>query len=150
MVLVVSRVSMCNQNERLALQPAGIATDCDSVSVRVVPCPPSSAVQVPPCAGCAVPRGGVSVRVAPCRPSSAVQVPPCAGCAVPRWAITPVVAVHPVAPDSKPALASFWPEQLPGPPVGLAVGVGDGSPPPEQVGSAGWAGTLTASQAALT
>src|SRR5690242_13937494 len=122
MVLVVSRVSMCNQNERLALQPAGIATDCDSVSVRVVPCPPSSAV----------------------------QVPPCAGCAVPRCAITPVLAVHPVAPDSKPALASFWPEQLPGPPVGLAVGVGVGSPPPEQVGSPDWAGTLTASQAALT
>src|SRR5437762_1998785 len=55
------------------------------------------------------------------------------------------------APDSKPGLASFWPEQPPGLPVGVAVGVGVGvGVPLVQVASPDWAGTLTAFQAALT
>src|SRR5258707_1045440 len=31
--------------------------------------------------------------------------------------MTPVEAAHVVAPDSKPGLTSFWPEQVPPPPV---------------------------------
>ncbi len=36
-VVVVSAVSMCSQNDRVAWQPAGIVTDCEAVSVWVVP-----------------------------------------------------------------------------------------------------------------
>ena len=37
-VVVVSALSMCRQNDSVeAVQPAGIVTDCDSVSVCVVP-----------------------------------------------------------------------------------------------------------------
>ena len=52
--------------------------------------------------------------------------------------IRPVVPAHEAAPDSKPGLASTLP------PVGGGVVV------PPQVGSAGCAGTLTASHAVLT
>ena len=55
--------------------------------------------------------------------------------------IGPAVPVQVVAPDSKPGL----PRMLP--PGGGVVG---GVVVPPQVGSAVWAGTLTASQAALT
>src|SRR4029077_3844315 len=51
---------------------------------------------------------------------------------------TPAVAVQFTAPLSKPGLSSRF---VPPPPP---------PPPPPQVGSAAWAGTLTASQAALT
>ena len=36
------------------LVPAGIATDCDNVSVRRAPVPPSQAFHLPVCAGSAV------------------------------------------------------------------------------------------------
>ena len=36
-VVVVSAVSMWSQNVNVAAQPAGIVTDCESVSVWVVP-----------------------------------------------------------------------------------------------------------------
>src|SRR4051812_13070465 len=62
-----------------------------------------------------------------------------------------VLPLHDAAPDSKPGLSSFWPEQ---PPVGGGedggVEVGGGVVPVVQVGSADWAGTDTASHAALT
>ena len=92
MVVVVSAVSMCSQNDSVAWQPAGIVTDWDSVSVCVVPYPSSQAF----------------------------QVPEWVGWLEPFWPITPDVAVHDVVPDSKPGLASFWPglAQLPGGGVG--------------------------------
>ena len=40
---------------------------------------------------------------------------PACECA-PSVLITPLVAVQPVAPDSKPGLVSFWPEHEPPPP----------------------------------
>src|SRR3954468_4552017 len=96
----------------------------------------------------------LSALMKPVPASWAFQVPLRAGWVAPRWAMTPLVAVHAVLPDSKPGLASFWPVQSP-PPGGavgdaVAVGVGVGVAPPEQVGSPDWAGTLTASHAALT
>ena len=38
----------------------------------------------------------------------------------PYWPMTPAVAVHPVAPDSKPGFASFWPVPVQ-PPVPVTV-----------------------------
>jgi hypothetical protein len=35
--VAVSPVSMCSQQERVALQPPGMATGCESVSVRLLP-----------------------------------------------------------------------------------------------------------------
>src|SRR5581483_5328745 len=107
------------QKLTVAVQPAGIVTDCDSVSVWLVPYPSSQAAYVPPCAG------------------SPLEL---------CWPMTPLVAVHEAAPDSKPGLASFWPEQVPevGPELGLALGLADGvGEVPLQVGSPLCAGTLT-------
>src|SRR5256885_1502784 len=46
-VVVVSPVSMCSQNVRLAVQPAGTLTDWDSVSVWPLPYPSSQATNEP-------------------------------------------------------------------------------------------------------
>src|SRR5215469_4537980 len=89
-VVVVSAVSMCSQKLNVVfVHPAGIVTDCDSVSVWVVPYPSSQAYQVPLC-----------------------EVSP-----APFGLITPAVDDHGEAePVSKPGLPSNWvpdPEQPP-------------------------------------
>src|SRR5215218_2694619 len=102
-----------------------MVTDCWIASVCVVPYPSSHELYVP-------------VRAA--WPWLA------------HWPMEPVVPLQEVAPDSKPGLSSFWPEQLPvgGFDVGGFVVVGGGVVPPVHVGSPDWAGTLTAFQAFLT
>ena len=80
--------------------------------------------------------------------SHALYEPPCAAWPL-SVVMTPDEAVQLTLPDSKPGLASLLPEQPPDGGVVVAVGVGVGVPP-AQVGSPDWAGTLTASQAALT
>src|SRR5947209_4531386 len=94
---------MCSQNENVyVVHPAGTATDCDSVSVWVVPYPLSHAFQDPLCA------------------ASPVEL-----------SMTPELAVHGAAvPVSKPGLPSFCPaavQPVP-PPDGLIVQVNDVEP----------------------
>src|SRR3954447_25212660 len=73
---------MCSQNVSFALvQPAGIVTVCASVSVCAVPYPSSQAIRLPECAG---------------SEAEAAEM-------------TPAVAVHGAAADSKPGVPSFWP-----------------------------------------
>ncbi len=88
-VVVVSAVSMCSQNVNVAAHPAGIVTDCVSVSVWVVPYPSSHAFQLPEWAGSPV-----------------------------ELSMTPEDAVHGAAvPVSKPGLPSFCPGLLQPPPL---------------------------------
>src|SRR5262245_46266199 len=96
-IVVVSAVSMCSQKLNVVfVHPAGIVTDCDSVSVWVKPYPSSQAYQVLLC-----------------------EVSP-----APFGLITPAVEDHGAAePVSKPGLPSNWlpaPEQ---PPAELTVSV---------------------------
>src|SRR3984957_390055 len=81
-VVVVSAVSMCSQKlNDVALQPAGMTTVWDSVSVWVVPYPSSQAYQLPEC-----------------------EVSP-----APFGLTTPAVLVHGAAvPGSKPGLPNSW------------------------------------------
>src|SRR5215469_15841118 len=81
-VVVVSAVSMCSQKLNVvAVHPAGMVTDWDSVSVWVVPYPSSQAYQLPEC-----------------------EVSP-----APLGLMTPAVLVHGAAePVSNPGLPSSW------------------------------------------
>src|SRR5215472_5232151 len=101
-VVVVSAVSMCSQKlNEVFVHPAGIVTDCDSVSVWVVPYPSSQAYQLPLC-----------------------EVSP-----APFGLITPAVDVHGAAePVSKPGLPSNWLPAPLQPPLELMVQVNDAEP----------------------